>query len=69
MTEARALFGRRLKEARLRKGMTQAELSRLTGIAQPDVSQIERGLANCTIETMEKLAAAVDAPLHQLLKP
>lgn len=67
--EGRSLFARRLKEARQAKRLTQAELSKATGIAQPDISLIERGQANVTLDTMERLASAVGVPLHYLLTP
>lgn len=67
--EGRSLFARRLKEARQAQRLTQAELSRTTGIAQPDISLIERGQANITLDTMERLASAVGVPLHRLLTP
>lgn len=67
--EGRSLFARRLKEARQAKSLTQAELSKATGIAQPDISLIERGQANITLDTMERLASAVGVPLHRLLTP
>ena len=67
--EGKSLFARRLKEARQAKRLTQAELSKATGIAQPDISLIERGQANITLDTMERLASAVGVPLHRLLTP
>ena len=67
--EGRSLFARRLKEARQAKSLTQAELCKATGIAQPDISLIERGQANVTLDTMERLASAVGVPLHYLLTP
>ena len=45
-----------LIEARKSAGLTQKELSAASGIAQSEVSKIERGKKNITLETLEKLA-------------
>lgn len=37
-------------------GMTQKQLSELTGIYQADISKIERGLANPSLSTLKRLA-------------
>ena len=52
-----------LIETRKISGLTQKELSKLTGIAQPDISRIENGNANPSIKTLQKLAAAMDKKL------
>jgi repressor LexA len=40
------LFGQRLKELRLEKGLTQEELSKLSGISFPTISRYENGIRN-----------------------
>ena len=50
--------------ARAERGMTQMELSELTGINQADISRIERGTANPTVGTLEKIAAALGGRLN-----
>jgi len=37
------LFGKRLKELRLEKGLTQEELSKLSGVSFPTISRYENG--------------------------
>lgn len=48
-----------LTEARIEAGLTQKELSKRSGIAQGDISKIENGIANPTIETLFRLASAM----------
>ena len=48
-----------LIDARLRTGMTQKELSERTGIAQGDISKLERGNSNPSIRTLQRLAAGM----------
>ena len=43
--------------------MTQKELSEITGIDQSDISKIERGIANPSVGTLYRIAAALDSEL------
>ena len=52
-----------LLKARAAAGVSQKELSVRTGIDQSDISKIERGLANPSVSTLERLAAGLDAEL------
>ena len=44
--------------------MTQKELAQRTGIDQSDISKIERGTANPSIATLERIAAALGGELN-----
>lgn len=46
-------------DARKQTGMTQQQLSELTGIAQGDISKIENGSANPSLRTLQRLAAGL----------
>lgn len=50
-------------DARYEKDMTQQELSNLSGIDRADISKLENGNANPTIETLKRLAKALDKKL------
>jgi len=51
-------------KARERLGLTQAELARRIGTKQPALSRLERGgFARATVETLKKIADALDARL------
>ena len=43
-------------DARKNSGLTQMELSERTGIAQGDISKLEKGNANPSIRTLQRLA-------------
>ncbi len=47
---------RAMIDARRWRGMTQRELSELTGIAQSDISKFENGNANPSLRTLNRLA-------------
>ena len=51
-------------DARHNSGLTQKELSKRTGIAQGDISKLERGNANPSIRTLQRLAAGLGMTLH-----
>lgn len=52
-----------LMEARIKADITQKQLSDLTGIDQSDISKIERGVANPSVLTLERIAAALGGRL------
>ena len=49
--------------ARASKGMSQKQLAAITGIDQSDISKIERGIANPTISSLERIAKALGGEL------
>ncbi|MFL5953633.1 MAG: helix-turn-helix domain-containing protein [Gaiellaceae bacterium] len=55
--------GAQLLKRRLECSMTQTQLSDRSGVPQPEISKIERGLGNPTEDTLFKLASAMDAHL------
>ena len=58
------MVGNAVAAARARKGISQKELSDLTGIDQSDISKIERGIANPSVNTLSRIARALDAKLQ-----
>ena len=53
------LFGAKLRTARKRKGLTQAEVAQLMPTTQAWISEAERGLVNPPLLTIERFAATV----------
>ena len=51
-------------DARQQSGLTQKELSERTGIAQGDISKLERGNANPSIRTLQRLAVGMGMRLR-----
>ncbi len=51
---------RLLVEARREKGLTQKQLSEMTGISQADISRLESGEGNPSLKTIQRLATALD---------
>ena len=60
----RLALGYRIFLARERAGMTQAELAKRIGTRQSNISRLEQGNYNFTVEMLEKIAGALDAKLR-----
>ena len=58
--------GERIKAARKKKGMTQAELANKLGISFVGVSQWENDIRNPKYETLEKIAKELDVGVWEL---
>lgn len=58
-----SLLAESLIKARDSVGMTQKQLSESTGIYQADISKIERGLANPSLSTLQRLADGMGVKL------
>ena len=54
---------RAMIEARNEKGLTQQELSAITGITQGDISKLENGTANPSLRTLRRLAEGLGKTL------
>lgn len=49
--------------ARAASGLSQKQLAAISGIDQSDISKIERGVANPSVSTLERIASALDGQL------
>lgn len=61
-------FGRAIRQERHRQELTQQELAELLGLHPTDVSSIEGGRRNPTLETMKRISNALGLSLYELLK-
>ncbi len=60
-------IGKRIRELRLKKGLTQKELGALCGIAEPNIGKYELGKQNPKYGTLFKIADALNVPYDYLL--
>lgn len=58
-----------LIEMRKMKNLTQSDISKMTGIHQTDISRLETGKANPTLETLLRVADSLDSKLKIELVP
>ncbi len=60
------LFGNRLRQLRMRQGLSQLELEVRSGINRTEISRIENGKKNIEFFTLVKLAVALEVELKEL---
>lgn len=64
--DIKKLLGRRIKEIRTRKGLTQEKLAELVGIGERNLSKIECGNNFITAETLSNILLALDVEPSEL---
>jgi transcriptional regulator with XRE-family HTH domain len=64
--EAIMVIGDRLRELRESKKLSQGDIEKRTGLLRCYISRVENGHTVPAIETLEKLARALEIPLYQL---
>ncbi len=62
-------FGKRIRQLRKEKGMSQEKLAEKSGLHNTYIGQIERGEKNASLETIEKLANGLDISVGELFEP
>ena len=60
------IIGDRLRELREEKGLSQGDIEKRTGLLRCYISRVENGHTVPSIETLEKLARALERPLYHL---
>lgn len=60
------MFGRRLRQLRRQKGLSQAQLAEAIGVSPEFVSNMERGVNAPSFGTLERLSVALGSPAKGL---
>ena len=60
------IIGDRLRDMREQKKLSQGDIEKMTGLLRCYISRVENGHTVPAIETLEKLARALEVPLYQL---
>jgi len=60
------IIGDRLREIREKKNMSQGDIEQRTGLLRCYISRVENGYTVPAIETLEKMARALEIPMYQL---
>ena len=61
-------LGERIRDIRVKKGMSQADLANAAHIALPHVSRIERGKVKMQLDTFIRIAEALEISTDELLR-
>jgi len=68
MSEISKLIGQRIRNYRTQKNLSQEKLAEAAGCHPTYIGQVERGEKNATLESIEKIASALNIPLSQLFE-
>jgi len=60
------IIGDRLRELREAKKLSQGAIEKRTGLVRPYISRVENNHTVPAIETLEKMARALEIPMYQL---
>jgi transcriptional regulator with XRE-family HTH domain len=60
------IIGERLRALREQKNFSQGDIEKRTGLLRCYISRVENGHTFPAIETLEKMAYALEVPMHQL---
>ena len=61
-------FGKKSKELRLQKNMSQGDLAKILGVHPTYISGIERGVRNMSLKNIERVAKALGVSVRDLIK-
>lgn len=61
------LLGRRIRDLRVKRGLSQERLSELCGISSRHISELERGKSNPGYQLLESLSRALGISAPELL--
>ena len=62
------LFGARLREMRIARGLTQPEIAARVGTSASNISDLERGIKVPTLTTVARLADALECKVTELVE-
>ncbi len=68
MSHIAKALGQRIRKYRTLKGLSQEKLAELSGCHPTYIGQIERGEKNATIESIERISAALNVSLSKLFE-
>lgn len=60
-------FGKKVKEIRLKKDMSQGDIARILGVHRSYISGLERGIRNPSLLTVQKIAKALRVNAKELI--
>ncbi|HEY6293188.1 MAG TPA: helix-turn-helix transcriptional regulator [Terriglobia bacterium] len=60
------VIGRRLRKLREQESLSQGDIEKRTGLLRCYISRVENGHTVPSLETLERLAAALEIPLYEL---
>ncbi len=68
MADIKKKLGKRIKQLRQEKGLSQEALAHLAELDRTYIPSIEKGERNISLEVIQKLAIALEMTISELLK-
>ena len=68
MSEIAKFIGQRIRNYRTQQNLSQEKLAEMAGCHPTYIGQLERGEKNATLESVEKIASALNIPLSRLFE-
>lgn len=68
MSDIAKIVGQRIRQFRKQQGLSQEKLAELSCCHPTYIGQLERGEKNATLESIEKIAVALNIPLSTLFE-
>jgi transcriptional regulator with XRE-family HTH domain len=66
--DIKVLFGRCIREYRVKKGLSQEDLAELCGLHRTYISDVERGERNVSLVNIEKICEALGVKIHTIFE-
>jgi len=67
MTNGVIQFGKKLREVRLKKKLSQGDVAKILGVHRTYISGLERGRRNPSLLTVQKIAQTLHIPVEELI--
>ena len=61
-------FGNKVREERVKRGLSQEKFAEIVGVHRTYIGMIERAEKNITLTNIEKIAKALKMPIDKLLQ-
>ena len=68
MSDISKILGKRIRSYRAQAGLSQEKLAEAAGCHHTYIGQLERGEKNATVESIERVATALNIPLSKLFE-
>jgi transcriptional regulator with XRE-family HTH domain len=68
MSDFLRLVGARIKQLRMKRGLSQAKLAEMAGLQDTYIGGVERGKRNISLNSLEKIMSAMEADPSEALK-
>ena len=67
MSNETTKFGKKVREIRLKKKLSQGDIARILGVHRSYISGLERGVRNPSLATVQKVAKALKVNAKDLI--